>query len=331
MLSVGNPSHTLFAAQMFLIPIKDGSNAMVGASTKDLYLGLAVLFAYVFLDGDTSKSFKLRARARNAGERLKRLIRLVVEAVAIGEHLHVNKLFDMSRSGKLLSDYGRHMIERLIRSGKTVDEVVAEIIPTAAASVPTQAQAMVQMLDVYLKPEHMHHWPEIRRCAYSDDREDFEKLQKYALEGCRLAPAAFGLLRVAAEEGTIQDHERSVSYDSGDVLYTDFVAAGRDEKVFGKDPNEIDVTRDLDLYIHQGVGPHSCVGRAISQISLAVQLGLFAKLKNLRRVPGQAGELKYTTNLPGGNPGGVRVYMSEDWSSWWPYPTSKLFPSLCVS
>lgn len=311
---------------MFLIPIKDGGDFSVGATTKDLYLGLAVLFAYVFLDADTTKSLKLRVSAKKATQKLKKLIRLVVEAVAIGEHLHINKLLDMSSSGKLLSDYGRRMIERLIRGGKSVDEVVAEIIPTAAASLPLQAQAMVQILDLYMKPEHMHHWPEIRRCAYSEDPEDFKTLQKYALEGCRLAPAAFGLLRIAAEGGTIQDDKRSVMYNRGDVLYTDFVSAGRDKEAFGRNANEIDVTHDLGRYLHHGMGPHACIGRSITEISLAVQLGLFAKLKNLRRVPGQAGELKYTTNVPGGNPGAVRVYMTEDWSSWWPFPTSMNFP-----
>lgn len=321
-LSVGNPSHTLFVAQMFQIPIKDSGDFLLGASTKDLYLGLAILFAYVFLDGDTARSFKLRAGAKQATERLRKLVRLVVQAVALGDHLHLNKLFDASSSGKLLSGYGKHMIERLLSGGKKVDEVVAEILPTAAASVATQAQAMAQMLDVYLQPEHMRHWPDIRRCAYSTDSEDFNTLQKYALEGCRLAPAAYGTVRHAAEGGSIQDGKTTIKYKKGDLVYTDFVSAGLDERTF-PNANEVDITRDLHLYIHHGIGPHACIGRAITQVSLAVQLGLFAKLKNLQRVPGQAGKLKYATHMPGGTPDTIRVYMKEDWSSHWPFPTSK--------
>jgi hypothetical protein len=308
---------------MFSLPIKDSGDFSLGASTKDLYLGLAVLFAYVFLDGDTAKSFKLRAGAKTATQKLSKLVRIVVEAVAFGKHLHLNKFLDRTSSGKLLAGYGRHMIERLIQHGSNVDEVVAEIIPTAAASVATQAQAMAQMLDVYLQEDYTKHWADIRRCAYSNDHKDFDTLQKYALEACRLAPAAFGLLRTAAEEGTIQDGNKTVEYRTGDLIYTDFVSAGRDEKKFSKNAREIDVGRPLSQYIHQGMGEHACIGRRITQVSLAVQLGLFAQLKNLRRVPGQAGKLKYTTNLPGGNPGSIRVYMTEDWSSWWPFPTSK--------
>ncbi len=325
-LSVANPSHTLFVAQMFHIPIKDPGDILLGASTKDLYLGLAILFAYVFLDGDTTKSFSLRTNAKKATQKLKKLVRLVVEAITIGENLHLNKLFDMGSNGKLLSDYGTNMIERLIRGGKPVDDVVAEILPTAAAAVATQAQAMSQMLDIYLQPEHAKHWPNIRGCAYSDNPEDFEKLKKYALEACRLAPAAFGLFRDAAAGGTIQDDKKIIRYEKGDKIYTDFVSAGRDEKVFLKNANEIDITRDPSLYIHHGIGPHACIGRKITEVSLAVQLKLFAKLKNLQRVPGLAGKLKHTTHFPG-NPEGIRVYMTEDWSSWWPFPTSKFFLS----
>lgn len=311
---------------MFSIPIKDSGDFLIGASTKELYLGLSVLFAYVFLDGDTAKSFKLRAGAKNATDKLGKLIRFVVEAVAIGKHVGLNHIFDSRSTGKLLAGYGKNMIERLIHKGTTVDEVVGEILPTAAASVATQAQAFAQMLDVYLQPEHMKHWPEIRRCAYSDEPEDFKILKKYALEACRLAPAAYGSVRIAAEGGMIKDDEKTIRYKTGDLLYTDFVSAGRDAKKFLKNADEIDVTRDLSLYLHHGFGPHACIGRSITQVSLAVQLGLFAKLKNLQRSPGLAGKLKYTTNLPGGNPGSIRAYMTEDWSSWWPFPTSKIFP-----
>jgi hypothetical protein len=310
---------------MFHLPIKHAGDILPGASTKNLYLGLSILFAYVFLDGDTCRSFKLRASAVEATEKLKKLVRAMVLAVKIGEEFHLNKLIDASSSGRYLSDYGRQMIERLLNGGKKVDEVVAEILPTAAASVATQAQAMSQMLDVYLQPEYMEHWPEIRRCAYSEDPEDFNTLKKYALEGCRLAPAAYGTVRVAAEGGTLQDGASAINYKKGDLIYTDFVRAGRDEMTF-PNADKVDITRDPSLYIHHGIGPHACLGRAITQVSLAVQLGLFAKLKNLERVPGQAGHLKYSTHLPGGTPETIRVYMTEDWSSRWPFPTSKSPP-----
>lgn len=327
--SVANPSHSLFVSELFNIPVDDSGD---GASTKDFYLAFALLFAYVFLDGDTAKSFGLREAAKKATAKIRIGLRLVVEAVVARNALPFANIFSHSSSAKLLSGYGRHMIERIKNGGKnrkSVDDVIGEILPTAAAAVATQAQAMTQMIDVYLKDEYYHHWDDIRKCAYSDTAEDRKTLERYALEACRLEPSAFGLLRVADRSGSLKDHNTTIKYNAGDALYTNFVTAGRDKAYHGKNADQIDINRKKEDYIHHGTGSHNCIGRDITTTALGVQLGLFAKLKNLKRVPGQAGQLKYTEKLATENPGGIRAYMSEDWSSWWPFPTSELF--LCAN
>ena len=84
------------------------------------------------------------------------------------------------------------------------------------------------------------------------------------------------------------------------------------------DPEEIKLDRPDADYIHHGWGPHACLGRPIVMTSMAAQLKVFAKLKNLRRAPGLQGQLKSTTVN-----GAVKVFMKEDWSDWWAFPTSK--------
>lgn len=64
-------------------------------------------------------------------------------------------------------------------------------------------------------------------------------------------------------------------------------------------------------YIHFGRGPHACLGRPIAVTAMAAQLRIFAQLKNLRRAPGIAGELKSKTVN-----GSFKVFMKEDWSDW---------------
>lgn len=51
-------------------------------------------------------------------------------------------------------------------------------------------------------------------------------------------------------------------------------------------------------------------------------LKILAKLKGLRRTPGEEGRLKYVER-----PGGFKLYMDPDWSTLGPYPTSKYFRS----
>ena len=314
---------------MFHLPLKSAGDISVGITVDQLYLALAVLFAYVFLDLDTARSFKLRSGARTATEGVSKLVRIVCDAVKVGKTLHLNKLFSMGSSGKLLQDYGVNLLQRLFDGGKSVDDVVWTIIPTVAAAVATQAQHFGQMLDLYLRDEYMHHWPDIQECAWSNDPADFEKLKKYALEANRLAPAAFGLLRSTALDGTVDDGKKGkVKVKEGEQIYVDFVSAGLDPETF-PNPTEIDITRDPDLYIHHGYGQHKCLGRPIVEVAMAAQLKVFAKLKNLKRAPGLQGELKSEIPSPQPSPGSIKVFMKEDWSDWWPFPASKFHPSDC--
>ncbi|KIW81777.1 hypothetical protein Z517_04803 [Fonsecaea pedrosoi CBS 271.37] len=326
---VGNPSHAIFVARMFHLPLKQpGDLNPIGVEVDQLYLALSIMFAYVFLDLDTASSFKLRAGAKTANDQLSKLVKIVCEAVKVGGLLRVRDLFSMGTTGELLGDYGTLLLKRLFEGGKSVEEVVSTIIPTAAAAVATQAQHFIQMLDVYLSDEYKEHWPEIQRCAWSNDPADFEKLKGYALEANRLAPAAFGLLRKANIDTVIPDNGQKVPIRAGDQIYVDFIAAGLDESVF-PNPRQIDPTRDRSLYIHHGYGPHACLGRPMVEVAMAAQLKVFAKLKNLRRAPGPQGQLKKTVPAPNptssdpkSNPGTVEVFMLEDWSSWYPFPTS---------
>lgn len=327
---VGNPAHAIFNAKMFHIPLRSPEDVNpIGVTVDQLYLAMSVMFAYVFLDLDTARSFKLRLGAKGSGEQIAKLLRIVLEAVRADSYLHVSDLFRMGHAGKLLADFGSRLLRRFFEGGKSIDEVVWTIIPTAAASIATQAQHFGQMLDVYLSDEYYHHWADIQACAWSDSEEDFEKLKSYALEANRLRPAAFGLLRKSRVDTVIDDNGKQVPVSTGDTLYTDFVSAGLDPEVF-PDPLKIDITRDRGLYVHHGFGAHECLGRPIVEVAMAAQLKVFAKLKDLRRAPGAQGVMKRTvpppnpvSSDPHENPGRIEAFMKEDWSDWWPFPTSK--------
>jgi hypothetical protein len=90
------------------------------------------------------------------------------------------------------------------------------------------------------------------------------------------------------------------------------------------DPEAIKLDRPDSSYIHHGYGPHACLGRPIVVTAMAAQLRVFGRLKGLRRAPGLEGQLKSQTIN-----GAFKVYMREDWSDWWPYPTSEFLFLLC--
>jgi linoleate 10R-lipoxygenase len=95
------------------------------------------------------------------------------------------------------------------------------------------------------------------------------------------------------------------------------VGAARDPVIF-PNPEEVDVTRPLERYIHYGDGPHACLGKDASMTALTAMWKVVGRLDNLRRAPGPQGELK---KIP--RPGGFFIYMREDQGSYFPFPTSK--------
>lgn len=315
---IGNASHANFTATMFHIPLKTAEHPHGLFTEQEIYTIFAVLFAFIFLNNDPASSFALKNGAQAALKPLSLTLDAVVRAVQHSTFLDpIKSILNMHDTG-IIKDFGTHLIKRLSQGDKSADEVLWTIIPTAAAMVATMGQAFAQMLDLYLSDKYKHHWADISEAAQSNSSADFEKLRKYALEGQRLNPASFGLVRIAAQDDIeIQDGDRDLKINKGDQVFTNFVSAGMDPEAF-PEPEEIKLDRPEESYIHHGHGPHACLGRPIVTTALAAQLRIFGRLKNLRRAPGLQGELKHKLVN-----GAIKVYMREDWSSWWFFPSSK--------
>ncbi|PKY04594.1 heme peroxidase [Aspergillus campestris IBT 28561] len=321
---IGNLAHANFTADFFNIPVtKSADNDAY--TDAEMYDALAELFGYVFLDVDPAQSLKHRTVGSRKSERLGQVMRKQVEHQQSHLASIARQVLGTESEPENLVNYGAQLVRRLLDDGKSVDEVVWTIIPTAAAAAcATQAQGWGQLIDLYLSDAYYKHWPDIQRLAHSNDRVSFEKLKKYALEGFRLSTPAFGVLRNAAVDTTIDDSGKSIAVHKGDTIFADFVTAGRDPIKF-PDPESIRLDRADELYIHHGWGPHACLGRAIVTVAGAAMLRVFGRLTNLRRSPGPSGEMKskLVNNA-------FKVYLPEDGSEWTPFPCNKkvLFDSL---
>ena len=102
---------------------------------------MADLFAYVFLDLDTVKSFQSKVIAAAETKRLGEVMKASVSAVRAERFASLKDLMGL-RGEAFLSDFGAKLIDRWSQGGKSVDEVVWGIIPTAAAAVGTQGQGV---------------------------------------------------------------------------------------------------------------------------------------------------------------------------------------------
>jgi linoleate 10R-lipoxygenase len=86
---------------------------------------------------------------------------------------------------------------------------------------------------------------------------------------------------------------------------------------------EIKLDRPESSYVNYGWGPHHCIGQEINIVANTAILGCFARLPGLRPAPGPQGELKYVIKNDV-----VKVFLQEDWSSYWFFPTSTSFSVL---
>ena len=140
--SVGNLAPVHFAANVFSLPLKTEDHPHGVYSEQELYMVLAVIFTTVFLDLDPAKSFPLRMAAKAVTQQLGKLVEANVKAVNVTGFI-AGIVDSMHQNHTPLTEYGVHMVRKLLESGMGPSEVAwSQIVPTAGAMVANQAQVV---------------------------------------------------------------------------------------------------------------------------------------------------------------------------------------------
>ncbi|KAI9876482.1 MAG: hypothetical protein M1830_006421 [Pleopsidium flavum] len=205
---------------------------------------------------------------RAVTQRLGKLIEANVKVV----NMTGNDLIDgMRQHHTPMTDYGVHMVRRLLESGLGPSEITwSQVLLTAGAMVANQAQVFTQTLDYYLSEEGMVHLPEINRLAKLNTPEADDKILHYSMEGILLS-GTFGSYREATMSTTVDDGGRQIAVKPGDKVFVSFVGAARDPDIFPL-PDTVRRDRPLESYIHYGEGPHACLGKEASRMSITAMM-----------------------------------------------------------
>ncbi|KAF5864651.1 hypothetical protein ETB97_006928 [Aspergillus alliaceus] len=311
---VANPAQVHFCATVFSLPLKTESNPRGIFTESELYKIMAIVFTSIFYDADPANSFELNQTARAVTQQLGQLAMANVEVV--NKAGIIADLVSSLHRHDVLSDYGVHMIQRLLANGLPAHEIVwTHILPTAGGMVANQAQLFSQCLDYYLSEEGSVHLPEIKRLAKVDTPEADELLLRYFMEGARLR-SSVALPRMVAKPTVVEDNGKRLNLKTGQHILCNLVSASMDPTSF-PEPEKVKLDRDMDLYAHFGFGPHQCLGIELCKLALTTMLKVIGQLDNLRRAPGPQGQLK---RLSG--PGGIAKYMTLEQSGFSPFPTS---------
>lgn len=324
---VGNLAHVHFGSDLWMLPLKTEEHKLLPYTEHEMYLVMAAMFTAIFYDLDPGSSFAIRQKAKQLTQSLGKL---VLENVKSIQHHGIlsaimQRVFPEDTTLKL---FGRHLIERLLeKNTDTTDLVWGHIMGTVGGMIPNQGQLFAQVIEYYLTTGK-EHLKEINRLAKSDKPEDFDKLTHYMLEGARLGGET-GVLRYATCDIEIEDAGRILKLEKGSKLLVNMKSASHDPAGF-PDPETVDLTRDIESYIHLGYGLHKCLGFELHKVSLTAMLKVIGQLDNLRPAKGPQGKVQKVSKPFGvpevdklGEKAQLHTYLTEDGGSYFPFPCCK--------
>ncbi|KAJ0108757.1 hypothetical protein J7T55_011248 [Diaporthe amygdali] len=180
---------------------------------------------------------------------------------------------------------GTDMIKAWGKGGMSASDVAwGHILPTACHLVPIQGMLFAQAADFYLSPAGKEHLPKVQALAREASSGQNDKLiLGYIMDGIRLSR------RTPTPEDTLDSDESQ----------------------------KITPTRALDEHPDYGLGSNPHLARDVHMAALTEMFRVVFSKKNLRRAPGPQGEHKKVAQEDGS-----WAYLTEDWSSISPLPTS---------
>lgn len=218
---MSNLAHIQFCASIFSLPLKTESNPRGIFTEVELYQIMTLIFTCIFYDIDVSKSFQLGQASRQVAQQLGELVTANVELV--DKAGFVANIVSRLHRHDALSNYGEHMIQRLLASGLPAKEIVwTHILPSAVSMVPNQSQLFVQCLDFYLEKENAAHLAEIQRLSKETSPESDELLLRYFLEGARIRTSS-AVVREVAKPTVIDDNGEKVTLKTGQEIFCNLV------------------------------------------------------------------------------------------------------------
>jgi cytochrome P450 len=248
-------------------------------SLHDLESWASTIFQYLFTDltNDPAVDSAARAAAANTRAWLDAAIARQKSAPTPGDTV-LNRSLALQQTGVPGMD------DITIRNN---------LLGILTGAIPTTSKCCAQALDELLKRPAMLAAAQAAAVANDD-----ATLAQYVFEALRFNPNNPGVFRIAAEDyvvakgtphATLVPKGTSVLAATQSAMFDDTVADS---------PNDFRIDRPGYIYMHWGVGLHTCFGQYINQVQIPAILKPLLQRKNLRRADGPSGTLQYTGPFP---------------------------------
>lgn len=197
------------------------------------------------------------------------------------------------------ADVPDDFVTRLLRSRADVapqidDDGVRRCIGgVIVGALDTTSKAIVLALDQLLRR------PAVLAQAQAAARAGDDSLvAAYAFEALRHNPHNPIIVRTCHRDTVVAaGTDRETQIERGTTVYAATLSAMFDPTVVAE-PHEFRVPRPASNYLHFGRGQHTCFGERINQVTVPEALKQLLLLPNLRRAPGDEGEIAYDGPFP---------------------------------
>lgn len=249
-----------------------------GPTRKDLIEWTTNLFFYLFFPDTSPEADQLATE--NAAQARKHIDQLIADRKASGEEKDdvLGRLLKMQKSNL---------------PGLTDEDIRNNLIGIIIGAIPTTSKCAALVLDYLLdRPDIMSQAKNVA------EQNDLKTLNKYVLESLRFNPFGPGFFRDCIQDYVIAKGSfRSKKIRKGTRVMIATLSAMWDRREI-KGPKKFDINRPDYQYMHYGYGLHTCFGQYINSVQIALIVKSLLVKKNLKRVPGEAGNLELDGEFP---------------------------------
>ena len=139
--SVGNLAFARFFAKLFNFPIKTEATPHGLVTEEELFEILGVIFTFLFFNADEMFGMKLKTVAFAAYKQISDLLKVNIVKVATVGNIH-----EQNSGDSFMHLYGDNLIRKMLKDGNTVDDVITQILLTAAGVANLSPEVSISWL-----------------------------------------------------------------------------------------------------------------------------------------------------------------------------------------
>ncbi|KAI9146726.1 Psi-producing oxygenase A [Paramyrothecium foliicola] len=283
------PLNARFLADLCYFDLRSEENPEGTLSVAELYKSMANIRILTTNNSDAAEAWNRRRRAAEGAKVIIDSTRKLVDEVVssrgfgLGISSALHKKFSRQAyiKNNSLRSLGFKLVDALLAQGNSSENVVDQLWLMAFGGIGVLVTTFYEILEFFLRPENQSIWNEVQDIAREGD---LPKLRTYVAEAQRLT-SPLRIIRSPAAAAEVEG--KQVGPDN--VLILNIANAGRDPANV-PDADKFDPTREQPEVGCFSTGQHE------------------SGLKNLRKAPGPAGEVKII------NVGFEKIYLNDNWS-----------------